>query len=76
MEDNTERRTERLEGNDWVVCPFMKLKKGDVFRQFDDDDTPIETGDPFIATSDAFFGQNQIGTINCDPYTEEALGDG
>jgi len=76
MENKEERIVERLEGNDWVPCKFMSLKKGDIFKLFDSGEDPIETGNPNIATSDAYIGQNQIWEINCDPFTEEALGDG
>lgn len=72
MENNSndKRLTERLDMKDlkWKPCDFMDLKKGDIFRLFDDGDDPEETGNPTIATNDVFLNEDKIGSINCEPY--------
>ncbi len=71
MENNDTRRTERLRKNKWEPCNFMDLKKGDIFRLFDDGENPIEIGQPYIATSDAYLNVDKIGAVKCDFYDME-----
>lgn len=70
--DNDARRTEIKRGWMWKPYNFMDLKKGDIFRLFDEGDDPAEIGAPCIALNDAFLNDDQIGTIDCEFYYEDA----
>lgn len=71
MENNDKRRTEIKRGWMWKPYNFMDLKKGDIFRLFDEDDNPIEIGSPYIAIGDAYLNKAKVGSINCETYEEE-----
>lgn len=58
-----ERKVERLENGEWKPIIFADIKKGDTYRLFDEDPDPIETGEPYIAESDAFLGENNVWTV-------------
>jgi len=68
--DKDTRRTEIKRGWMWKPYDFMDLKKGDIFRLFDEDDDPVEIGTPNIATGDAFLNDDEIGSIDCELYEE------
>lgn len=61
------RRTEKLvggSGGKFVDFEFDDLKKGDNFRMFEPDGTPVEYGDIFVALSDAYDnGRSEISVL-------------
>ena len=64
------RRCERFNGKDkWFPCLAKDIKKGDVFRLFDEGETIIETGEPTFALSDAKptnEGVEGNSVVNCE----------
>ncbi len=56
------RRFEKLNisNSNWDEIPFEDIKKGDMFRSFEPDGTPVEGGCVFTALTDAENGAIQI----------------
>ena len=52
---NIDRRVERVDGATYVPIEFEEIKKGDAFRMFEPDGTPVDGGRVIIADGDAFF---------------------
>jgi len=63
------RRVEVLKKGNWIRCELSDLKKGNVFRMFESDGTPVAGGKQFTALSDPYV-DNGIWTIKVD-YEEE-----
>lgn len=48
------RVVEKKDGTDWIRCRLAEIKKGDIFRMFEDDEPVIfNSKTEFIALSDA-----------------------
>lgn len=73
---NITRTAHIFKDNAWHITPFEKLKKGDIFRLFEEDGEPVHNNDGSvisIAMSDVFKVKNENGEdtfgIKKDPYT-------
>jgi len=58
-------------GEMWVEVAFGSLKKGDLFRMYESDGTPVRDRgtDQFIATSDAYYETNIDGhAVKYEPF--------
>lgn len=68
------RKAKRQVSGEWVDCAFEDLKKGDIFKVFEDDDTPIDSGQAYLASCDAFLDPRKVWTIAGDPVVPAAIG--
>jgi hypothetical protein len=66
------RRCEKKIDGIWTPTAFLDLKKGDVFRLFEDDDTLVDGDEETVATGDAYVSDG-VDTIQCTNARIEAL---
>ena len=60
------RKTQILKDDKWIPIPFNKLRKGNRFRMFENDNSPVldSKGEPeWTALSDAFKDTNGQWTV-------------
>ena len=61
------REVEILKDGKWIEIEFCELKKNDIFRMFEPTGEKVYNDNRetiFIASSDAFVGENGVLTIN------------
>lgn len=49
--------------------PFQNLRKGDQFRLFEADGTPVDDGGLCVALEDPFTTEQGVLGVRCDPVT-------
>lgn len=61
------RKVEILKDGEWIEIEFCELKKDDIFRMFEPTGEEVYDNNReniFVASSDAFAGENGVLTIN------------
>jgi hypothetical protein len=72
-----ERKAEKFTGERWEPVVFSDLKRGDIFRLFESDGTPVDGGEACVAHADAVLRDLvwgiEVKSPPMSPSTHEAL---
>lgn len=72
-----ERKAEKFTGERWEPVPFSTLKRGDIFRLFESDGTPVDNSEACVARADAVLQDSvwgiEVQTAPMSSSSREAL---